>query len=807
MSDHFMRLSFWCDRILNGCISIGIFLLPLFFCGGTLDVLEIHKQTLLVLLVCAGLIAWIAKALLEKRLSMPRTWIHAAVALFGIGYLVISLCSSNRYLSFVGNFGQEAWSFTTVIACLFFYFLVVSEVRTTKRVYDLVFVFLASAFFAALYGLLQMLGWFVLPMAFTHFQNFTSIGSIYSLSVFLATALVVASAISFHGCRDHVCLLGQDSWKGRLARVVLWATMLLSFACLLMIDFWVSWAVVLFGTVIIVIAGKIRAKRIGHPAKLLVPIVLLVVGVLLLFFKPPWNLNLPSEVSPSFSATWDIARQTLQAHPAVGSGPGTWVYDYAAFRSLGVNASPFWSVRFDRGISAFLTLLPTVGIVGILLWLLLMIVVIAKSIVHLIREPDDDVWYAFVMVFAGWAGLVLTSFFYNFNVAHLFLFWVLTALVVSFLTRGVWALDGRRNKAAYGLIVAKCVGVVLFGILVCWMACQRLAADWAFSKSVNDYQANKPIAGVLVSLDRAVRLNGFDDAYIRNLAQAHLLHAATQMQTGATDAQIKMAQAEISKAIDLGLRSTKAAPANVDNWSNLGVMYRSIASFTSGADEQSIRNYQEALKREPLNPVFYDEIGQLFVLRADAYATKLQAKDAKVKTQAQKDVQDNLAAADMILRKAIAAKPDYLPAHYHMAGLFQREGKLADAKAELIKVLQGNPQDAGVAFELAILYYQDPSDKDGKSKAMALLEQIVKAEPQYVNARWYLALMEQDAGRIDDAITQLQALVQQLPDNAAVKQRLTTLLKTRSAAGNGLPEPLPETIQNQTGNTVIKGKK
>ena len=86
---------------------------------------------------------------------------------------------------------------------------------------------------------------------------------------------------------------------------------------------------------------------------------------------------------------------------------------------------------------------------------------------------------------------------------------------------------------------------------------------------------------------------------------------------------------------------------------------------------------------------------------------------------------------------------------------------------------------------------------------MALLEQIVKAEPQYVNARWYLALMEQDSGRIDDAIAQMQALAKQLPDNAAVKQRLATLLKTRSSAGGALPEPLPETIQNQTQNSVI----
>src|ERR1700733_12334981 len=98
------RVSKILDRIVDGCIALIVFLVPLWLMPVTLDVLELNKQTLLVMLTVVALIAWLGKGIVEKRLTFSRSWLHIVVAIFLVGYLITSLFSGDRYLSLVGNF-------------------------------------------------------------------------------------------------------------------------------------------------------------------------------------------------------------------------------------------------------------------------------------------------------------------------------------------------------------------------------------------------------------------------------------------------------------------------------------------------------------------------------------------------------------------------------------------------------------------------------------------------------------------------------------------------------------------------------
>jgi cytochrome c-type biogenesis protein CcmH/NrfG len=109
-----------------------------------------------------------------------------------------------------------------------------------------------------------------------------------------------------------------------------------------------------------------------------------------------------------------------------------------------------------------------------------------------------------------------------------------------------------------------------------------------------------------------------------------------------------------------------------------------------------------------------------------------------------------------------------------------------------------NNKDVGVGFQLAILYYRDAQ----KSKAMNLLEQIVALQPDYTNARWYLAALYEEAGRYDDAIAQVQQVQKLNPDNQTVVQRLTELQRLRAAKAKPVVAPAPEPVKE-----VISGPK
>lgn len=778
---------------MDVCLHLVVLSVPLFFFTAVPDALELSKQTVLAALASVAFMAWLGKAVAEKRFSLTRSWLHLIVILFGIGYLAISFLSQDRYLSFVGQLGQQAWSFATVGALILLYIVVVNRVRQTTQVYNLVFSFLASSSAVALYGLAQI--WI---------HGFNTIGSFFSMAVYLAVPLVMAASLAFHGCRDQVCLLGSEGIGGTFARFIVWLTMASALAVLLVADFWPAWAAVLFGTVLMVGIGYLRTREVGRPSRLGIPAILVVVSILFLVIKTPIQVNVPGEVAPSMHASWLIAQQTLQAHPLFGSGPGTWVYDYAKYRNPLVNLSPFWNIRFDRGFSSFLTLLAAIGIIGTSLLLLLMVSAVTKSAIHLYQERQDDLWHAYLVVFCGWATMAFVLFVYNFNLAHQMAFWFLLALLGSLVTRKAFVWDARKNANVFGAMAIVFILSVVAGISVIWLAGQRFAAEMMFANAVSSYHNQKSLDEVLGFLAKAKTLNGWSDIYPRNQSQVKLLQVANTLQNHPNAEQLKQVNQLVMDAADLGLAARDMAPANVDNWSNLALIYQNVASFTKGADEFAIKNYMEASLLEPQNPVFLNEIGKLFILRSDAYKTQLQSPDKTKQAEAVKQVPENLKLALDWLKKSVQAKSDYFPAHYHLGLVYERQDRVKEAIEELTQAHNANAKDSGIVFELAILYYRNRQP----DVARQLLEQIVKVEPSQANARWYLAALYEEAGRLPDAIAQMEELSRQMPDNATVAQKLAGLIqeqKNKTAPpAQPLPEPLKEDVKNQANTNPIK---
>ncbi|MFA4954651.1 MAG: tetratricopeptide repeat protein [Patescibacteria group bacterium] len=783
------------NTISSVCLYLVVFLMPLWFLPQTLDVLELNKQTLLAALTMIALLCHIGAAILERRMTITRSWMHLVVLMFGLGYLVTSLFSEDRYLSMVGNFGQMQWAFASIACFVVLYFILVNKVRSTSFLYHLILAFLGSAVVAALYGILQINGAYALGWLFPALsaKTFNTVGTLNSLGVFLSVAIVLASSLMVLGCKDQKCVLGRSSKGSLLAKILVWVAILLPLVYVAMIDFWVCWAAILFGTLLLVAISTIRTRAVKHPIKLIVPGLICAVSVIFLIWSTPFKLSLPAEVAPSMTHSWDIAKQALRSNPVFGTGPGTWIYDYSQYRSPSVNTSPFWTYRFERGYSTFLTLLPTIGLVGITLWLMLVISAIVKSILHLLKEKDDDQWQAYLTVFVGWATVVFSAFFYNYNLAHHFLFWFLLGLLGTLVARGKFNLDGQAKPAYMGLLSIIFILVTVGSVSVLWLSGQRLVADADYSKAVLTYRDGKPIQQSIDKLNSAVALNSLNDAYYRNLSQAYLIQLNEKIVPNPNADQAKEISALVSASVDTARKATEVSPKNVDNWSNLAVIYQSIASFTRGADEFAIKNFQEAAKLEPNNPTFADEIGKIYIMRADAYATLLNTKDEKARADAQTKMVAELDHAAEYLNQAVQLKGDFALAHYNLAIMYERQNKLPEAIAKMELVLAADSTDVGVGFQLGLLYYRN----NQKDKARDLFEQIVAYEPKYSNARWFLAALYEEGGRLDDAIAQVKKVQELNPGNQTVDERLAALLKLKEEKAKPTTTPIPEPVKEQ----------
>jgi len=793
------EVSVFLSKVIQVCLHVLILFLPLLVSPWTIDILELGKQTFLVIVVSIAAIAWIGKIIADKQFTLIRHWVHLMVLLFGVGYLVVALFSQDTYLSFVGAFGEMPWSFVTIASLVLLYFIVVHHVRKTSQVYNLILTFLLSSFLVAFYGLLQIFGWHIFHTAVTDNRGFSSVGTMFSLATFLVVPILISASLLFHGCKNKVCHLGSAKPLGVASRVLLWGMLLLGLFDLVLVDFWGAWAGLIFGMLLTLSIGLWRSRAVRKPVSFIAPLVVLILAGLFLVIKSPIPTSIPGEASPSLGVSWAIATKTLEQHPLTGSGPGTWMYDYALYRVQGINLSPFWQTRFDRGFSFFMTFFATTGLIGVILWVTLIVSGIVKSVNCLLREKDEDIWYAYLTVFTGWLTLVFLTFIYNLNMPHTVALWFLFALLGAMVSRGTLSWDAKKNPIVYGVFATLFILIIIGGISASWFVGQRYAAELVFSQAVQAHQANKSIDTYLPLIARATELNAKNDMYVRNLSQAHLLKAIQLIQQDPN--RTESIQRELKATIDHAIDATTLSPMNMDNWSNLGLIYANVASFIPGADEKAISAFTKAHDLDPQNPIILTEIGKMYLLRADAYQTNV-GNQTKDQTEVAKNIKDNLTLAEQQLQEAIVAKPDYFPARYYLGVVYEREGNLQQAITELERVVEIDHKNVGVAFELSILYYRN----NQKAEALNLMEQILRFSPDNANALWYISSMYEERGNTEAAIAALERLQQQFPDHEAVKQRLNALRtpKTPAPSLEALPAPLEQGTGASGSQNVIQ---
>ncbi|MBU1145972.1 tetratricopeptide repeat protein, partial [Patescibacteria group bacterium] len=286
--------------------------------------------------------------------------------------------------------------------------------------------------------------------------------------------------------------------------------------------------------------------------------------------------------------------------------------------------------------------------------------------------------------------------------------------------------------------------------------------------------------------------NQRNDVYLRNLAQSLQAQINQELAAEATEESVKKVQDLVSADINVARRATEISPNSSANWATLASIYQTVMPIISGADSWAINSWQKAIDLEPKNPYSYTELGKTYAGIADLLSSGLQSSDEKVKAEAEAKVKENLAKAEENLNKAIVTKADYAPAHFELALVYGRQGKIKEAidKLELIKA--DMPNDIGVSFQLGLLYAQNQE----ADKAIAELSRAVDLLPTFANARWYLAAIYEQQGKKDLALAQLEEILKTNPDNEIVKKKIDSLKNPPSSAAP-LPEPIPEAAPAQ----------
>jgi len=773
-----------CDKISKNSIYLLVFLLPLFLLPWTANVLDFNKQVLLIVLVSVSLFAWMLKVLVSGKFSFNLTRFHIPVVALLLVYFASTIFSLWRYGSFWGWPLIASESLLTIICLSLLYFLV-SNIFKRKEILYLITLLVLSGFLAMFYGTFQLFGRFLLVWPFTKTASFNTIGTVNVLGLFAAVLLPLIIVL---------VIKAKKVLKG-----VLVAALVLDTVLLVLINFSVAWWVVIVGAALVMIFG-VQKKDFFDNRWLVLPMFFLAIALFFSFFRfqiPGMAPARPTEVFLTQEASFNIAWKALKEKPILGSGPGTFVYDFSKYKDISFNQNRFWNVRFEGAGSKILTILATTGILGILSILALIGFFIFYGIKFLFgkKQPSADgsknvsqktneefYWMLRAGIFISFVALSVEFFLYHSNLTLDFLFFLLLGSFVALLPQVRKEILLKPSSLSMLGVTFVFTLVFIFGLGLFILEGQRYTSEASYLKGIRAWRQGRN-NDALNYLERAARISPQVDLYWRELSQVYLQRIDIEAtRTGVSQETINQRiQFFINKAVNSAKAATDINPFNVANWSVRGFIYQNLTGGIFGIEARNwaIRSYNKALELEPGNPYYPTQEGVVLLRElASLGGQEREEKQGKllVETKAK-------------FEKAIELKSDYAPARFQLAMVYQLQGKTGEAIQELEMTKSLAPFDVGLAFQLGLIYYQNENYK----KARAELERAIGISPNYSNALYFLGLTYDKEGEKAKATEKFKKLSKLNPGNEEIKKILDNL-KAGKRALEGIIEEVPPIV-------------
>ncbi len=738
-------------KYIRGLVYVLVFSTPLFFLPWTSELLEFNKQLLVFALSGIGLILYLVQTVRTGRLAVRKSFLNYAVLMFLAAVLLVSLFSDFKYRSVFGGFGAGFYqSFITAAGFAVFFFLVLnafgfSDNSAKKDAQKLLNVFGLSLFALLILGVLQIFGIPVFKTFGISGRFFNTVGTFNSFGIMAAALLVL-------------CLSKALFQKGFLGYFRLPASFL-AFFILLVLNWWVIWIIAVSGLIFVLISNSVSDWRMANffwPASLIIT-----AGIFMFFnfsLAGVLGISPPVEISPSFRASFDIAKKVLAVDPLFGVGPENFQLAYDFFKPQGINNTIFWNVQFQESASAALTSSSFLGLVGFAAFLLLLFAGLREGI------KNHKLLPLFAVFAAAWA-------LYPFNLAIGFSFWFLLGIMVLASSKSSDELEINLEESPRLSVFASVsfVGILLLILTGFYFMGLRYVANIQFARALSGGDIEKQ-TGFLV---RAVNLNRDEDMYLRetaNFLTARVGRELADLNGVKNEADRSVASGRIKNfsaaAVNLTEELTRRHGRDSRNWLARALIFENLINVVDGSDKWAVKMYEEYLKLSPKDPDPYLKIGNINFAAAD-FLRQLGRADL------QNQVSAGLKLAEENYRKAIELKPNYILAIYNLGVVYERQGRVKDAIGQLELIKQANPSDANLAFQLGLLYYRDGQ----KTKSFNELARAVSIFPDFSNARWYLALLYEERGELDSALAQLYEVEKLNPDNQILKTKISQLEK------------------------------
>lgn len=783
------------DILIEYLLRLLIFVLPIFVLPFSVEVYEFNKTLLLFIVSSLAFLIWIAKmVLIEREIKIARTPLDFPIIIFTIAIVFSTVFSVDKVSSILGFYGRFSDSLIVYLSLAMLYFSGVNciiarshsgiENRRVRNITDgFIGTFLVSALIMIIAGMIYFLGFKFIPWPEAQFRSFNLAGG--SPNIF-AVYLVSVILISLY-------------YRGRalnvLSKYLPYILILPSILLLAVIDFISAW-IVLFVSLILYFAlifiinrmkNIIAAQNDSKTKNLILPFLLIFVS----FVFVATSLSVSNKGEKSFSSSaistfikdkltrsdsnqveansgftkeiildkdvaFSVALNSLKiGSPSaiVGSGPGTYLYDFSKFKPAEFNNNNLWYVRFDKAGSEILEKFSTIGIAGASSYLLIIIFAVLMFLKAIKSAGNKD----FVYLFSAWFCLLFFQFLYLESTATKFVFWLLTVFAAGqYCLRAKYKIRRIRfnlktNKQAF--IISVTIFLLLSSLFAIsyYFKLKFYQSEMIYKKEVAKQNEDKDIN----NLNEIIRLNPYRGDYEAYLSSVYLFRGGKDLmnkdKTDGNQNDVDKITSEIKSAIDHAKKAVELEPNNVIFQQNLGSVYAILARdfAVGGADEWAIKAYGKAIELEPTNPVLRIESGKIRLLKY------FQSKS-----------ENDIGEAINEFEKALGLKSDYLPAGLQLGLAYEAAGDNQKAISQLSNYSSSG--DAEIIFQLGKIYF-NTGETD---KAKNLFLEALKINPKNSNTHYGLGLVYKKEGDLSKALEEFNLVLSMNPGNADVMGKI-----------------------------------
>lgn len=768
-------------RIFEGVITVALvalfFGLPLFFTGLTFQGIAFEKQMYFYIWLLVGLVAWVSQGVTTGEMRIRRTPLDIPVVLFWLVYVVGAFFSVDRWHSFWGFFGDPSRGVISITALLLSFYFVLSHF-TVKRFRMIFGGFLLSGFIVVVWSFLAIMNIHFLPASLEKFAPISLIGTISTLATFIGLLVPLFLTAIFALWKEQTT---KSKWRTAITSLLFLGLALALFTLLALYAF-VPWTVVLGGLSFFMIY---ILAQIVRPAEQWTWVPMLVFAVVLSFLMIGSNsltrATLPVEVAPNITLSWQIAKETLKEHFAIGVGPGNYGYAFSMFRPVEYNLNTLYTLRFYQGTGLFFESLAAIGAVGTILLLVLGFSFLSVGLYLLTHEKQRNkiyslgFWTVIVMFFIG-------AFLSPINGPLLILCVLLSSLGFGILLLESGSEEKYLNlsfKAApkFALALAFIFMVVSAGVAFVFVFMGKIfIADMTAGEAVR-MSATAPNRDSVVLLSQAIQRYPQEGRYFTRLGQEYM--ALANVEAGKTEKErdVNTVATYVRQAVVSGEQGRRLMPNDVMAAESLALIYENGSVYANDALPKAEELYNRAHELEPHNPLFYLKLGQ--VKRAMGDATKAEGAERTAFYGAARDY----------YQQAIDEKSDLAVAYYNLAIILVRLKETDKAIDSATQALNLDQKNLNYRYNLGLLYQLRSKDGDEK-KAEDIFNDILTANEKLIDVRLSLGLLYEKQGKKQSAIDAYQKIVDLLPSDSE-----GNLKQTREQA-----QKLISNVQSGVGN-------